>query len=130
MSDEIVIHGNGLRVLSKIFLAIVPVSHSQVKAGEVYPCVVDGIGVIGAVECIRVSEVYLSRIDKRLNDLTDCLIDFVGWYHERGIFLADYVQLGYFKFQSRSEAKFKQLLDRETKSIGLYLGHQPTLFTS
>jgi hypothetical protein len=129
MSVDIRIHGNGLRMLSRVFLVVVPLSQGLLQVGAIYDCNMDPIGNMGKVECLRFHSIALSAIDERLNELTDHLPDHFDWYFSKGFFKTDTVQLGYFRFQYRSEDKFKKLLEVETKHVGINLKDQPNLFS-
>lgn len=128
MATEIKIHGNGLRLLNRFFLAVVPLKVATIQTGTIYNCELEGFGNMGEIECVRVSSMELGHFDDRLNMLADYKVGYKESYKNDGLFLTDKLQIGYFRFKRRIDQQFIKLLEKESKAIGLNLNPQPSLF--
>lgn len=128
MAAEIRIHGNGLRLLNRYFLAIIPTKELAIKVGGIYSCMIDRIGEMGKIECTRITPVEIGNVDDRLNELCDNRFEHRRWFRDQGYFQTDKAQIGYFRFIRRIDDQFVKLLEIESKIIGLNLKPQQTLF--
>ena len=131
MSTVITISSNKLRLMSKIFLVIVPLKldrKGEVAEGGKYTCEVDGYGDVGQVECYKMHECHVYELSEAAIMLAEANPNYRKLLEEQGYMKLNKVQVCYFHFLRRRSEPFINMWEQEAKTIGVDIVTQPQLF--